>query len=192
MLLDGRVSGPDQRRVLEEMRDVLGRVNQLILEASQLAHWTERTSEDLVGRADGHSVVEAAFADVRRTQTVETHNEVARGAATILTIDAEALAAAVAALLGATARERPGQSTKIMATLAAPPPRIELLAGGPDTLSRLGGGPHVPAATAISMERGGLGLALVNAALILDTHGGVAWTIEDQRGACGIRLPVEV
>jgi hypothetical protein len=42
------------------------------------------------------------------------------------------------------------------------------------------------------MERGGLGLALVNAALILDTHGGVAWTIEDQRGACGIRLPVEV
>jgi hypothetical protein len=191
MLLDGRVPDTDRRRVLEQVRDVLARITELSRQASEAAHWTDRAATGAAGPVDGHAVVDAAFATVRRSLRLDATNDIAPGASTIRTIDSGALAGAVAALLDATLRERPGLSTKIIAALT-PTRHIEVVAGASEVLSRLRSGPEGSGATPISVERGGLGLALVNAALVLDTHGAVAWTIDGQRSACGIRIPREV
>ena len=44
---------------------------------------------------------------------------------------------------------------------------------------------------AIALERGGLGLTLVHAALVLDAHGAERWTISDSRQTAGFRLPLD-
>jgi hypothetical protein len=192
MLLEGRIAEPEgQRRVLEQVRDVLARIAQLSHQASEAAGWIERSAERAGDRVDAHEIVAAAFAAVHGERSAEARNEIAPGAATIATIDRGALVTAVASVLAATVRERPGRSTVMVATLDAVGSQLEILAGSPEECRALGAGPQATSAGPIGLERGGLGLTLVNASIVLETHRAVMWTVGRQRSVCAIRIPVE-
>lgn len=190
MLLDGRLAtAADQHRALEQIRDVLGRIAQLSREASEAAAWLERLERAAFERVDVRAILDHAISVTRRTHHLLYDCEL--GPATLVTTDRDALGTAIASLLEATAREHPGQPMHVRVRAHRATAQLELLAGPADRLSILGAGPDGPDATPLVVERGGLGLALVTAALVVGAHGAVTWTINEERGACGIRVPLE-
>jgi hypothetical protein len=68
---------------------------------------------------------------------------------------------------------------------------FEMLTGPEELLGPLGAGPSSPDAGPVALERGGLGLALVHAAIVLDAHGAERWTMNGSRQTVGLRLPIE-
>jgi hypothetical protein len=68
---------------------------------------------------------------------------------------------------------------------------FEMLTGPEELLPPLGAGPSAPEAGPVALERGGLGLALVHAAIVLDAHGAERWTMKGSRQTLGLRLPVQ-
>ncbi|MFN2445757.1 MAG: hypothetical protein ABR606_09285 [Vicinamibacterales bacterium] len=191
MLLEGRLpDGDGQRRALEQIRDVLGRIGQLSGQASETAAWLERLDGTGVQHVAARALVDDALAEAQQSHTLETTCEAAVETASLGTTDRRALAAAIGAFVGATARERPGQPTRVRVGTTSSPALLEILAGSGEGVLALAAGPLDPGATPLVVERGGLGLALVTAALVLDSHGATTWSIDGQRGACGIRLPL--
>lgn len=196
MLLEGRLAGPaEERRAIEQIRDVLDRVGQLSRQASDTVGWLERSETGRPQRVDARRLVDHALAVAERSHDLQSACELEPGVAALSTADPGALSAAVASLLEATARERRGHPTlvRIRARASEPGSRaaLEILSGSAERLRALADGPTAPQATALVVERGGLGLTLVTAALVLNTHEASTWTIDDDRGACGIRIPLE-
>ena len=105
------------------------------------------------------------------------------------TFDASALADAIATLVQVTARELRSQPCALAAHVDRR--RVDVLIGAEDGVRALAAGPDAPNAGAASLERGGVGLALVLAAVVLDAHGAVRWTVDGSRATVGIRLPLE-
>jgi hypothetical protein len=68
---------------------------------------------------------------------------------------------------------------------------LDVLAGSPDQLIALAVGPESVDAGPLILERGGLGLSLVHAAVVLDAHGAKRWALKASRQTAGIRFPVE-
>jgi K+-sensing histidine kinase KdpD len=192
MLLEGRLPEPaEQRRALEQIRNVLARIGQLSRQASEAASWLERAEGAAPQRIDARGLVDAAIRAVERTHALDSVFDLPEGAASVTTTDREALAMALASLLEATAREWPGKPTRVRVHTTEAARDLELLAGGGESLAALSAGPDGPHATPLVVERGGMGLTLVTAALVLDTHGAATWTIDGDRGGCGIRIPLE-
>lgn len=196
MLLDGRLTAPaDRQRAMEQIRDVLGRVGQLSRQASDTAGWFERAGRAAGDRLDARRMTDDAIAAARQSYELDCTVDVAPGAGTLATVDGPALSTAVAAMIEAIARERPGRATEVRVAVrdadGSAGRALEVLTGGSDRLSGLAAGPASADATPVPLERGGLGLALVIAALVLSAHGAHLWTIDGERGACAIRLPLE-
>jgi hypothetical protein len=89
----------------------------------------------------------------------------------------------------ATARELRGTTCDVVSRVVDG--RFELLAGPEEHLAALQSGPGAPGAGPMALERGGLGLALVHAAIVLDAHGAERWTMNGSRQIAGIRIPLE-
>ena len=87
-----------------------------------------------------------------------------------------------------TARELRGRACEVLGRTVDG--QFEILVGAEGTLDRLNGGPQSPEARPIALERGGMGLALIHAALVLDAHGAARWTVNDSRQLFGVRLPL--
>jgi hypothetical protein len=68
---------------------------------------------------------------------------------------------------------------------------VEILTGPEELLEALSTGPQSPEAGPVALERGGLGLALVHAAIVLDAHGAERWTMNGSRQTLGLRLPLD-
>ena len=68
---------------------------------------------------------------------------------------------------------------------------MDVLIGDEQQLEALAAGPSAPGAGPLSLERGGVGLSLVLAVAILDTHAATQWTIDGSRTTVGIRLPFQ-
>jgi hypothetical protein len=188
LLLDDRLPHEsDRRRALEQMQKALGRISALTHETTALATWCDQGRQDTerVGARDIlDRVAAAAYASPVTIQT-DTVNE----GATLCTLDPSALSGAIIDVIRATARELRGQPCTVAARTCDG--RLELLAGSPDHLGTLSGGPGAPNAGPLALERGGLGLALVHAAIVLDAHGAERWTMNESRQIAGIRLPLE-
>jgi hypothetical protein len=192
MLLDGSLAEPaDQRRVLEQIRNVLAQIGQLSRQASEAAGWLERAEGAAVQHVDARSLVDAAISAVQRTHTLDAALNLREGTASVMTMDRDALTVALASLLEATSRERRGQPTCVRVHATEAPRHLELLAGSGESLAALSTGPDGPNATPLVVERGGMGLTLVTAAFVLDRHGAATWTINSERGRCGIRIPLD-
>ncbi len=191
MLLDGRLTDPaEQRHALEQVRDVIGRIGTLSRQASEAASWLERADT-----AAQRVAPSALLEDVRSTlpsgvqltgaETLSDQGQV------IATLDRTALATAVSTVLSAVLRERPLAPIHIRVGVVEAVSVFELLAGADEVLAPLRTAVDAGDAGPLTVERGGLGFSLVNAAFVLETHGATLWTVDNRRDACGIRIPLE-
>jgi signal transduction histidine kinase len=189
LLLEDRLPQEvDRRRALEQMQKALGRLTELSHESSRLATWWERDD-------DGERLVPAAeilgrVDEVGYDFPVTVDRSRVPASACIRTDDADTLVTAIASLVRATARELRGQPCDVVASVSEGR-FLDVLVGPPDRLAALGAVRGTSEARAIALERGGLGLALVHAALVLDAHGAERWTMNDSRQTAGFRLPFD-
>lgn len=187
LLLEDRLpQDADRRRALEQMQRALGRLSDLSQESSRLATWFEHeAATTTISAASLLARVEEAEFDAEisfDTGGVGDH-------AALRTPDAAMLATAIVSLVRATARELRGEDCAVAARLDDAR-SLEVLVGPPDRLHALGAARSTADASPLALERGGLGLSLVHAAIVLDAHGAERWTIHQSRQTAGFRLPL--
>jgi len=193
MILDGRLRPDEQRHGMEHARDALTRIAALSREASNIASWLERPpAPEMFWRPLPAAPLLRAVVARFRPDEVDLAIDV-DDALSVRTCDEAALATALAALIGATTRESP----RAKLTVAALPSRrsrgtLDILVAPSEYLPLLAEGPDTVGAGTVTLERGGLGLSLVMALLVLDTHHASAWALHAHRATLGIRLPLEV
>jgi signal transduction histidine kinase len=189
LLLDERLSQEsDRRRALEQMQKALGRLSDLSQESSQLATWFEQDRQNAAVVSAKNVLDQVADADYDVPVTFNA-TTVSDGAC-IRTIDATLLARAITSVVRATARELRGVDCAVVATTDAAT-WLDVLVGPEERLAALGAGRTGPDASPFGLERGGLGLSLVHAAIVLDAHGAERWTLNGSRQTAGFRLPLE-
>lgn len=190
MALDGRLPNPaDYRRALEQTRYAIERMSALGREASEIASWLERDAAPAWRLVNLKMLLDTAL---ERDRGVDVSLADLDPAALVSTSDEAALTKALTSVLAAVAREAPGTRLTLTAkSYIESSAHIDFALGAPQVIPQLLSGPSAPGAGEIPLERGGLGLSLVMAVLVLGTHGVAVWTIQDQRAALGLRFPVE-
>jgi hypothetical protein len=188
LLLEERLTQEaDRRRALEQMQKALTRLSDLSHESTALAAWYEQDHSHAQPVAARALIEHVAAADYDFPVTVET--SAVPHDATLATTDQLSLCRALTGIVRATARELRGTTCDVVGRVANG--TFELLAGPEELLDTLGRGPAAPEAGPVALERGGLGLALVHAAIVLDAHGAQRWTMNGSRQTVGVRLPVQ-
>lgn len=188
LLLEERLhQESDRRRALEQMQQALGRLSDLSHESSRLATWFEHDVNAL-GAVAAASVM-AQVADAEYDAPVAFDLGALSDAATIRTCDVERLAGALISVVRATARELRGAECTVSARLADQC-FLDVLIGPGDRIAALGGGRGTAEAGPLALERGGLGLSLIEAAIVLDAHAAERWTINQSRQTAGVRIPL--
>ena len=187
LLLEDRLPQvADRRRALEQMQKALVRLTELSHETTALAAWYEHDRE-MLQRVDARQLLgRIAGAEYEGSVTVD-QNGVPDGTV-VRSPDGEAVTQALIGVVRATARELRGRACEVLGRTVDG--QFEILVGAEGTLDRLNGGPQSPEARPIALERGGMGLALIHAALVLDAHGAARWTVNDSRQLFGVRLPL--
>jgi hypothetical protein len=188
LLLEDRLTqDTDRRRALEQMQKALGRLSDLSHESTALAAWYEQ-DHSAPQTVDARKLIEyVAAADYDFPVTVDT-GDVPDGTA-LKTTDEPSLCRALTGIVRATARELRGTTCDVVARVVNG--SFEMLTGPEELLDTLRAGPAAPGAGPVALERGGLGLALVHAAIVLDSHGAQRWTMNGSRQTVGLRLPLE-
>jgi hypothetical protein len=188
LLLEDRLpQDADRRRALEQMQKALGRLTELSHESSRLAAWFER-------EPGGEAAVSARAVLDRVDQTafdypVTVDASAVPADAALHASDIEVLVTAIVAVVHATARELRGQTCAVVGSTADG--CFELLVGPPERLDAVRAARGTADERPMALERGGLGLALVHAAIVLDAHGAERWTVNDSRQTAGLRLPFD-
>jgi hypothetical protein len=188
LLLEDRLpKEADRRRALEQMQKALGRLSDLSHETSALAAWYEHDGAHSACVDAKALMTRVADADYDSPVTVD--GQAVAEHAQVRTADGNALCRALVAVVRATARELRGETCDVIGRTHNGV--FELVAGPDNLIDELSAGPDAADATPIVLERGGLGLALVHAAIVLDAHGGARWTMNGKRQMLGVRLPLE-
>lgn len=188
MLLEDRLpDAEERRRALEAAQKAVARVTELTNESSQLAGWMERSGGPPQA-IDARMLIDKVMDDTRMDPPPALRSEIPSGAAAVSAIDARALVDAVAALVRATARELRNKSCTIAARVDGR--MMEVLIGSEEQFAALAAAPAARNASPLALERGGVGLSLVIAAAVLDSHGAAPWTVNGWRTTVGIRLPI--
>jgi hypothetical protein len=187
LLLDERLpSDADRKRALEQMQKALGRLTDLSHETTSLAAWYEQDREQQQCIDARVLIGCVADADYDWPVTVDTAN--LPDGVLVRTPDGDALARALIGLVRATARELRGTTCDVVAGVDAA--HFDMFVGPEEKLEALRRGPTDPDAGPVALERGGLGLALVHAAIVLDAHAAECWTMGGSRQTVGVRLPL--
>jgi signal transduction histidine kinase len=200
MLQEGRFSSEaDRVRIYDKMRASLTRVTGLGDAVSQLTSWIERPERPAV-LVDANELLDRSFAAARAAhdRPLETEMHVPPGAARISVKDGQALEAAVAAVIQATAREAGDAPVAVRATVRRDrEPAVEVVVGPKARLlaeatAGKDAGPSLSSegTEEFAIGRGGMGLSLVLATVVLDAHAARVWTAAGNRSIAGVRLPV--
>lgn len=187
LLLEDRLpQEAERRRALEQLQKALSRLTTLSQESSALANWYERA--DGQPRPVGARVLleTVARADFESPVTVDI-SQVA-DQAMIVSDDRRALEQALLSLVRSTARELRGRVCAV--TSRNGNGHLDVLIGPDDQLAALTRGPADGEAGAIAIDRGGVGLSLVHATVVVGAHGGSCWTTKGSRQTLGVRLPL--
>ena len=188
MLSEGRLDDDQRRRVLTQLESAAGRIGLISRQAAELAHWQSRPAGIPRGVPLG-DLVTSASARTASPQRVSAHLSEDDGARRVRAIDDGALVAALAAVIESVSREMPDDSILIVSRPSRAPNACDVLIGAGALLSSTG--LAAEADGSLSIERGGLGLALVLAAAVLEAHGATLWNVGGRAGIVGISLQVE-
>lgn len=188
LLLDDRLTDPaEQRRALEQIQKALGRIAELSHQSSALAGLLE------LDRAP--ATIELSVADVvdRISNSGGDHEIIVRAESAtsdrvVRTFDDRALLDAVVTMVRATAREIRSQPCTVRVVTSEP--AADLFIGPESDSAALAAGPRAAEAVPASLERGGLGLTLVQAVVVLESQGAECWTVGEARNILGVRLPL--
>jgi signal transduction histidine kinase len=187
LLLEDRLQSEiDRRRALEQLQKALSRLTDLSHEASALANWYERDESPPIAvdtRVLLDAVMNAAFGSPVDTDVTR----VGEGTR-IATADHPQLERALVDIVRSTARELRGATCTV--TARTRDGYLELLVGRSSELEALAAGPGAPDAGPVEIDRGGLGLALVHASVVLEANRGTTWSRHQSRQALGMRLPL--
>lgn len=193
MLMDDRLTDPaDRRKAIEQALRATTRVSELATEGSRLASWVEQAQAPPGERVDARALIDRVVAGASDGAAVASRVDIAPAAGQVATVDAEALTNALIAVTKATLRELRNKPCTIAARVANGDAidAIDMWIGLEDQFVALDAGPAAPDAAPLALERGGVGLSLVYAAAVLETHGATAWTVNGSRTTVGIRLPI--
>ena len=194
MLQEGRVSTEaDRLRMYDTMRHALGRVAGLGESISQLTRWREPHERTAV-RTDVRELLERSIAQANRAidRPVDADIAVRPGQAHVAALDREALEAALAAVIQATARETSAEPVTVRASVGRDSEPVVTLVVGPLSRVDAGGPPAGKTSEEFAIMRGGMGLSLVLAIAVLDAHAARVWADSGTRSVAGVRLPVVV
>lgn len=190
MVLDGRLSNAaDQQRALEQTRDALVRIGALSREASDVASWLERSSSTPWRTVPLRGLVETIVDRIGRDR-LDASVDALDGSVVVQTLDESTLTMALTAMVSATVRERPQAVTSLAVHLPGAASQARLAIGPASDTTDLLAGPSASENGPIPLERGGLGLSLVLAVLVVEAHQGTVWTCRNRRDALGISLPI--
>ncbi|MGE3275755.1 MAG: hypothetical protein AB7O67_11630 [Vicinamibacterales bacterium] len=187
MLRDGRLAAPAEReRALAQTQAAVARISALTHEASALADLLETppparraTALDAVlAEAVAHAALDAP---VRPPRT---------GTDVPLCRPAE-VARALGTLIEAAARQARGAAPTIAVRRATSGPGHELLIGQVEGFGALGAGPGAQRTVDFPTDRGGFGLKLLAAHVVLDAEGASVWTTAGAPVALAVRFPEE-
>lgn len=189
MLLEDRLTDPaERRRALEQVQKALARVSELTQESSQLANWLDE-QERTKGAIDARTLIERAVENAKLDPAPQLSVDIQHGDVSVATVDDVALSSALTSVVKATARElRNGVCT--IDVRMQDNRMLDLLIGRADQLPGLAAGPQAAGAEPLTVERGGVGLSLVSAAVVLAAHDAIGWTAAGSRTTVGIRLPL--
>ena len=191
MLMDDRLTDPaDRRKAIEQAQKAIARVSELANEGSLLATWMQQQPPSPSEPIDARSLIDRVVAGASDGVTLASRVDIAPAAGRVTTIDAEALTKALVAVTRATARELRNKTCTVAARVADDA-AIDMWIGSEDQFAALDAGPAAVGAVPLTLERGGVGLSLVYAAAVLETHGATTWTVNGSRTTVGIRLPIE-
>jgi hypothetical protein len=188
LLLEERLhQESDRRRALEQMQKALGRLTDLSHESTALAAWYEQEHTNAQPVPARTLLERVAEADYEFPVTVDLTG--LPDGPSVRTADDQSLSRALIGVVRATARELRGTTCDVTARVVNG--TVEILTGPEELLGALATGPQSPEAGPVVLERGGLGLALVHAAIVLDAHGAERWTMNGSRQILGLRLPLD-
>jgi hypothetical protein len=98
------------------------------------------------------------------------------------------VARALAALMLAAARPVRGAAPALSIRRHPAGGSIDVLMGPAEAFAALAAGPEADGASPLPVERGGFGLALLLARVVLDEEGASVWTLTDAPAALAVRL----
>ena len=187
LLLEDRLpEEAERRRALEQLQKALGRLSELSQESSALANWFER-DDSAVAPVNARSILQTLLA-VPFDSPVKADTSRVPATVAIGTADRPQLEKALTSMVRSTARELRGRPCQLAAR--ADERELQLLIGDAAQFEALDDGPEAAGAGPMAIDRGGLGLSLVHARIVLDANGGRCWSANGSRQAIGVRLPL--
>lgn len=185
MLAEGRLDENQRVRALAQIESAAGRIGLMSRQASELAQWQSRP----VGIARGvplGDLVASASARSASPDRISARLLGDDGAVRVRALDHGALSAALATIIETVSREVIDDAILIVAGTSRSPEACDVLIGAGALLPPPG--QTAESDGALSIERGGFGLALVLAAAVLEAHGARLWTVRGRAGIVGITL----
>lgn len=188
LMVEGRLpTAAEQAAALERTRDALGKIATLCTDMGRLAALTEAAPPSLLGRVSASSVFDAV------SEALGHHAPVRTGAVApehlIATDGTHDLAIAVAAFATMACADA-GPDDKVLTVTEATDTSMTLRVGGALAVAALPAHGDHPEAAAPMLVRGGFGLSLFWATLVLERHGVRAWQAQEPGAAVGVSFPV--
>lgn len=188
LMAEGRLTtASEQATALERTRDALGKIATLCSDMGRLGALTEAAPPGLHARVTAVSVLDAVSDALARYAPARTGTMTPASA--IATDGTHDLAAAVAAF-GTMACADAGPDDKVMAVTDTTRTSLTLRLGGALAVAALPAHAGDADAATPMLVRGGFGLSLLWAAVVLERHGVRAWQGREASAAIGLTFPM--
>ena len=192
MLADPRFDDESRPRMLAQIQEAAGRIATLGREAVELSRWLDPAARAAAPETlTLQQLVERAIAESGVESSCTPHVRAEDAAQTIDTTGAAALVGALATVIRAKARETPNTPLTLAVRPSQQHMAYDVLVGSGSLADVAAGdtGPSAPGSTDVGLGRGGLGLSLLLAAVVLDAHHSRIWTAaKGDRGIIGVQV----
>ena len=187
MLGEGRLGEDDRLKAYAQMERAASRMVLLGQQAGDLARWLAADASTAGQALDIRTLVTRGIARAASPDRVSAEFVANADTLVVRTLNRDALSAALGTVIDAAGREVVDGGLRVVARIAEPARACDLLVGPSPVVSALDTTDGLTT-DPLSLDRSGLGLALVLAVAIVNAHGGQIMTAGGQRDLFVIRL----